>query len=99
VTIDETRNDKATLQIDDARFGADPSLDFGVRADRGDPVAPNGDCLGSRMLGIDGEQVAVEKDEIGAGLGACRGADEGEKKENEARLGHRQAPVGMSDDE
>jgi hypothetical protein len=100
VTVNEARDNEPTLQIDDAGLRPNPLLDLGVRPDGGDSVATNGDGLGSWMLRVDGEQVTVQKDEIGAALGVGRARGHHAKGgKQKVSLGHGPAPMegGMND--
>jgi hypothetical protein len=79
MAIDEARDRQTPMEIDDVRPRTDPLLDVGVAPHRRDPVAAHRDRLGTRVLRVDGEEIAVHEDEIRAGLLRAHGAGGGER--------------------
>jgi hypothetical protein len=73
VAVGDAGNDRFALEIKDARRRTAQSRHRGVRPDRQDPVAGNGDCLRHRGCGIDGDDLPVGENEIGrSGCGLRR---------------------------
>src|SRR5438046_2879782 len=66
MSFDESGHDHASARIDAFRLHAGELQDLGVRTDGEDPVAAYGYGLGARMERVDGVDVAVGDDQVGA---------------------------------
>ena len=69
VAVDQARHDGAALEIEHARGGRGVRGHRGIGADRKDLVAGNGDRLGDRGAGVDGDDLGVLQDEVGRPCG------------------------------
>jgi hypothetical protein len=65
MSIDQPWGRGSSLQIDHVGFGPGKGLDLQVGTDGDDLSLANGDRLGNGVLGVDGQDLAVDKDQIG----------------------------------
>src|SRR5262249_2570758 len=68
VRLDQTWHDGLPVCIDDTRAVTDQLLDISVCADRDEAVAADGDCFNDRKPRIDGHNVDIHHNQIGARL-------------------------------
>jgi hypothetical protein len=64
--IDQAGCGGVTVKVDDAGAGilSGKLHNFGIRADLYNGASFDGDCLGNRVLRINGEYAAVKQDEV-----------------------------------
>ena len=67
VGIDQAGRGGAAFQIDHPGFGADHGADAGIAAQRGDLAAADGEGLDHIVLGVGGDDAAVEENGISGG--------------------------------
>jgi hypothetical protein len=64
MTVDQSRNDRAALEVDDPGRGGDVCCHLGVGPDRDDPFAGDGDRLRNREILVDGDDLPFPENEI-----------------------------------
>ena len=66
--IDEPRSDRVSFGVDDFRRFAHPAADLGRGTNRDELVRQDGEGLGSRTRGVDGDDVRMQHHEIGPNI-------------------------------
>ena len=64
MAFDESWNGQLAVEPDDLRLITNVAADFRVRADGDDPTASGRQSLSRRLLGIDGDDLAAQQNEI-----------------------------------
>jgi len=85
VPFDEARDRQIPAEIDDTRVRATVDLDLFVRSDRNDPATAGGERLGFSKRVVDGDQLAVNQDQLrrfGTGRASGERHDQERNQEN-----------------